>query len=701
MPPITRLRSPLLQSCIIALLICISTTLLSSFHMLDWLDARLGDWRIRTTARPGAYTDRIVTIIVDQNSLAEAESLFGVSWPWPRPIYSYILSFCQRANVKAVGFDIVFTEAGTYGVEDDTIFAAALSTPPPSVLALPLGRQGPNTTWPDGTAGLALPQNLPAGIRQAWQRATAAFPVPALAQAADVLGNVVASPDRDAVFRHIEPYTIFDNALAPGFGFALLHAAEPETVMTFRNNQLVLGDKRVPISPNGRVRLRYRGPSQTHRALNATAILQSELQLQEGTEPHIDPAGIAGTYVLIGLTAPGLMDLKPTPVGRTYPGVEVHATALDNLLSGDFYRDVPLTILASFAFLLAFTAAYAVRKCQQVFFSTIALPLFAIFPVAIACALDPLNLWLNAGQPLVAASLAVLTALTLNYATEGRQKRFIKNAFKQYLSPEVIDRLIQNPDALTLGGEERVMSIFFSDVQSFTSISETLRPQELTALLNEYLTAMTDIILASGGTIDKYEGDAIIAFWNAPLGQPDHANRAVRAAMACQQRLADMRPALENRYGQALYARIGINTGPVVVGNMGSNQRFDYTFLGDAGNIAARLEGINKQFGTYTLFSGATREQLPPDISMREIARVRVVGKSVPITLFEPITAMDTTIFDAARTHLYAGDFQQAANGYASLAAQDPVAANFLQRCRQYLQNPPAGWDGIITLTEK
>ncbi len=225
----------------------------------------------------------------------------------------------------------------------------------------------------------------------------------------------------------------------------------------------------------------------------------------------------------------------------------------------------------------------------------------------------------------------------VNYSTEGRQKRYIKNAFKQYLSPAVIEQLISHPERLKLGGERRELSIFFSDLQGFTSISEGLSPEELTALLNEYLSAMTDIIQEEGGTVDKFEGDAIIAFWNAPLDLDDHALRAVRSALRCQESLARMRPAFRERVGKDLYMRIGINTGPAVVGNMGSHSRFDYTVLGDAVNLAARLEGINKQFKTYTMISQATLEQMADAFPVRELSRVAVVGRKEPVTVYEPM----------------------------------------------------------------
>ena len=696
-------RRPLGQSIIIAVLASALAILLAHFQRLDGLDHRVGDWRIRQLARPGMATSQVVTIIVDQTSLTEAQDLFGITWPWPREIYSYLLSFCRRANVKALAFDIVYTESSSYGEEDDRTFAAALADAPPALLALPVGRQmGTATTWPQDIPALASITNLPPQIYNIWHQQTAAFPVPALGTAAQLLGNVVVSPDTDAVFRQVEPFAIFDDHLVPGLGLGTYLASDPKQSITYARGTIVAGDTTIPLSPDGRVRLRYRGPSQTHRAFNATAILQSELQIAEGSPPLIDPATLENTYVLVGLTAPGLMDLKPTPMGRTYPGVEVHATALDNLLSGDFYRDAPPLSIALFTFILSLGAALAVRKTQRVTFSALSLPLFIGIPIGLAYILDPANIWLPVGQPMTAATLAVLAAILLNYATEGRQKRFIKGAFKQYLSPDVIEKLLQNPDGLALGGEEKELSILFSDVQGFTSISEHLTPTQLTALLNEYLTAMTDIILAAGGTIDKYEGDAIIAFWNAPLQQPDHATLAVKAALDCQRKLAEMRPDLKTRYGKEIFARIGINTGTVVVGNMGSNQRFDYTFLGDAGNLAARLEGINKQFGTFLLISEHTRKFLPSEIPLREIARVRVVGKATPVTIYEPLPQpTQTDAFDAARQCLQHGDFQQAAQRFDQIAAGDQAAASYSARCKAYLQQPPEAWDGTINLTEK
>jgi adenylate cyclase len=320
-----------------------------------------------------------------------------------------------------------------------------------------------------------------------------------------------------------------------------------------------------------------------------------------------------------------------------------------------------------------------------------------------------LGLWL----PLMALEIGTLVSMVgsslVSYATEGQQKRYIKNAFRQYLSPTVIEELIAHPERLKLGGERRELSIFFSDLQGFTTISEALSPEDLTTLLNEYLSAMTDIIHEEGGTIDKYEGDAIIAFWNAPLSQVDHAVRAVRASLRCQERLAEMRPAFRARVGKDLFMRVGMNTGPAVVGNMGSHTRFDYTMLGDAVNLAARLEGVNKQFRTYVMASAATIGKIGGAFPSRELSRISVVGRKEPVTVFEPMLpevhaakAGHLAVFAQGLAAFYEGRFEEAGRIFSGTAAEDPPAAAYAEKCRELAAGPPQGaWGGVWVMTSK
>ena len=369
---------------------------------------------------------------------------------------------------------------------------------------------------------------------------------------------------------------------------------------------------------------------------------------------------------------------------------------LDNLLSGDFMRSVSLVPTLALLLLLCLGAGIAISSVKRAGVSAVMYVVFIPLAPALSIGAYALGYWLQ----MVVLELGVVFSLVgsslVSYATEGRQKRYIKGAFSQYLSPTVIEELIAHPERLTLGGERRELTIFFSDVQGFTTISEALSPEDLTALLNEYLTAMVDIIQEEGGTIDKFEGDAIIAFWNAPLSQDDHAVRGVRAALRCQAKLAEMRPAIRARIGKDMFMRVGMNTGQAVVGNMGSKTRFDYTMLGDQVNLSARLEGINKQFGTYFMISGATVEKIGGAFPVRELSRVAVVGRREPVTVFEPMlpeqyAARKPTleIFDRGLKEFYAGRFTDAERIFEGIASVDPPAADYAKKCRAACRGPP------------
>ncbi|MBE0603644.1 MAG: adenylate/guanylate cyclase domain-containing protein, partial [Deltaproteobacteria bacterium] len=460
----------------------------------------------------------------------------------------------------------------------------------------------------------------------------------------------------------------------------------------------------------GNAILRFRGPSgTTYRHYSAASVIQSELRAQAGEEPVIkDPDAFRGRHVIFGFSAPGLYDLRPTPVGGVFPGSEIHATALDNLLSGDFMSLAGTTATLAAAFLLALLSGIAVIFSRKAWHSLLLFAACLPLPALLCLFAYSRGWWLPLVVQETAVSLSLLGALAVNYATEGAQKRFIKGAFRQYLSPAVIDQLIEHPERLKLGGERRTLSIFFSDLQGFTGISEGLSPEALTGLLNEYLSAMTDILHEEGGTVDKYIGDAIVAFWNAPIDQPDHAERAARSALRCQEKLAEMRPLFREKTGKDLFMRIGLNTGSAVVGNMGSRNRFDYTVLGDAVNLASRLEGINKQFGTYILASEALRNTLPETFQAREISTVAVVGRKEPVRVFELLSRKDLeargkeiSSFAEGLKAFTAGDFPAALEKFLPTADTDPPAASYAKKCRALIERPPERWEGVWVMTEK
>ncbi len=392
------------------------------------------------------------------------------------------------------------------------------------------------------------------------------------------------------------------------------------------------------------------------------------------------------------------------------PGVYVHAAAIDNLLRGEALRTLPpladwaiVPALALVAALLTMLLApsiaglvLAAGGASWVIAATVAFRLDVVLPLL---------------APLLAVALTFAVLLGYRVTVTDRDKRLLRASFGLYLAPSLIDRMLDSDRLPELGGERRVVTIFFSDLAGFTSLSERLAPSQLVAVTNEYLTAMTDIIEAEGGYIDKYVGDAIVAIFGAPLDDADHALHAVRAALACRARLADMNAASAAADGHLLTARIGLCTGEAVVGNVGSRRRFNYTVIGDTVNLAARLEGVNKLYGTAILATAGTRDAVGATVDWREIDRVRVVGREQPVTILEPLGAAGTLpsetsarsgAFAEALAVYRAGRFAVAAGLFDALAAVDGPSQVLAARARAFLAAPPpALWDGVVTLESK
>jgi len=691
---------------------------------LGWLEsweAPTWTWRAKFFSQRETPAPQIKLILLDQQSLDWAQKEQGWGWPWYREVYGAISAFCKRAGARVVCFDMLYTEPSAYGVPDDEAMGQGLRAGTPAVLALLPG--GSRQTWPD-----YMPRpNLKIDLPNVAESGNLLFPVAEVAAGAAAVGHVAGRPDADGVFRRVLPFCKFDGVSIPAFGLAAWLpvtapsamdpnvAQEPNTAavtavetltVTALDRHLRIRDKIVPLDRDGKVILRFRGRNGVPEALSAAAVIQSELRLQDGNEPTVSPKDFNDCYVFLGCSAPGLLDLRPTPINPKSPGVALHTAFLDNLLTDSFIAESPASTVIPGVLVAALAAAISLTyggKWWQ------AGPLAAVWlgvPVFAGFIAYALGQWWPIAAHATASGMAMIGALVANYWAEGRQKAFIKQAFRHYLSGEVIDKIIRDPKHLQLGGEKRELTIMFTDLAGFSTFSERLGPVELTTLLNDYLTEMTDIIMEEGGTLDKYEGDAIIAFWNAPLEQSDHAVRACRAALRCQRRLAELRDVFQQRTGAVLRMRVGLNTGDVVVGNMGSRKRFNYTILGDAANLASRLEGANKAFGTETMVSGTTWEKASAQFRARQLADLRVVGRKTAVPVYELTGfAADAApagweTFAAGVVRFRAGDFVGAKEIFEQLP-DDPAAKSYARRCADYCAHPPASWDGVWGLTEK
>jgi adenylate cyclase len=673
-------------------------------------------WRVRALAHPTASTPKIKLILLDQPSLDWGKKENQWAWPWPREVSAAILNFCHRGGAKAVAFDVLYTEPSFYGVGDDQAFGQAIKQGAPFAAAVfASGANSEARTWPEGPMpkppdiqGLEAWRNRNAKV---WQpEGSATFPISDVRSNAALLGNVASEPDGDGFYRHNAWFKVFDGRVLPTLGLAAYLADRERTgnpaQLSIEPGWLHVDDARLPIDHRGRSVLRFVGPSGTHQAFSAAAILQSELRLQEGGQPTIDPAVLKDCYVFFGYSAPGLYDLQPTPAGEKYPGVEIHATMLDNLLERSFLREAPRSVVTLLVVLLTVLAGIAGTLSRRAWQSVLGFAVFLAIPFGLGFAAYTRGFWWPVMVGEVGVGLSLVGAVVVNYATEGRQKAFLKSAFRHYLGAEVIEQIIEDPSRLKLGGEKRELTIFFSDIEKFSSFSERLDPPTLTALLNDYLSDMSAIIQAEGGYLDKYIGDAIVAFWNAPLDQADHAVRACRAAVRCSRKLAERRPEFEQRTGAVVKARIGMNTGAVAVGNMGSYERFNYTILGDAANLASRLEGANKAFGTYAMVSETTWEASGGQFVGRELGRLRVVGRKAPVRVYElaglpgeprPVYFAP---FEEALALFYVGRFSEALARFEALA-EDPASKSYTAQCRLLMEHPPVEWDGVLILTEK
>ena len=484
-----RLENKLLRGVLIGLAGAIIALIPYFLNLLDSWEQRTWDWRAALMAKPGRATDDIRLILLDGKSLDWGRKESGLNWPWPKEMYAAVVNFCRRNGAKALAFDVLFEDPSGYGTEDDRRFGRALAEFGNTATSVALddkdGSGGEH--WP---AGIPLPRFKVTGLRQwrlnadpkeqTFSRAT--MPISEVAQNAAVLCNVTQSPDSDGIYRKIELFGLFDDKLLPALGLGNYLAAHPDATLQILNDQVILNGNAIPVDRNGSAILRYRGPAGTYKTFSAAAVIQSEIQILNGESPNIkDPAAFKDRYVFFGMSAKGLYDLRSAAVAGVMPGVEIYATMLDNFLSGDFIQKAPRALSVAIVFFIAIGCALIAVKFSSPSVNIVIAVLALSLPIAMSLGAYQLGYWLPVVVMEIAIVLTIGIGLIVSYATEGRQRRFIKNAFKHFLSPDVIEQIIANPERLKLGGERKVLTIFFADLQGFTSISEGMDPESLTA----------------------------------------------------------------------------------------------------------------------------------------------------------------------------------------------------------------------------
>jgi len=613
---------------------------------------------------PGRSSLPITIIGIDEESFAALQ----LPWPWPRDLYARLLERLHEAGVALVAFDIVFAEPSTDLAQDEA-FALAIERFGPVVLA----------------ADLAYVQSAAA---HQWQRID---PLPLFLKAGAQPGLASVELDNDGVLRRMPLYAdAFWRVIVDRFG-----ARYPEF--------------HPPIVPQDDMRLNYRGGPGSYLTIPFHKMLDPDRHLSMNWRDILKD-----NIVLIGRNTRAGVDIQmaqadafATPfmvqTGEFTPGVELHATLVDNMMSGDFRRELPGGWGMMMAVVTVAISHLGMRRWRPVS-ATLTLLAVAVTLFAVAfLAFWQWLTWLPVATALLALVLVYLGQGYDAYVREQRQRRQIKAAFAMYVAPDVVEEVIADPARLRLGGERREITVMFTDLVGFTSIAEAMTPEEVATLLNRHLTEMTAIIHRYRGTVDKYIGDAVMAFWGAPLADPEQSHRALRAANEMQEAMHALRDEVLAEGGPELKMRVGLHRGECIVGNMGSEQRFDYSAIGDTVNMASRLEGANKTYGTGILLSQAMADALGPQVAIREIDFVRVKGKRQGVSIYTPC---DSPVLIAATKDLLAayragelGQASLACDRLDTLASADLIAACYRLRIEALRASGiPADWDATADL---
>lgn len=688
----------------------------------------------------------VVIVAIDEKSLDR----FG-RWPWPRTRIAELVQKLKSYEAKVVAFDIVFSEpdesSGINIIRDlknklkdkdrqvtsviekiekeadnDLTLASALKDNPSVILGYFFFTSQDEIKHLKDTQGKkaeSIMSSRYSSVR--YIEKTSSQPdvlnalsveenIPVIANAASDFGYFNIAPDSDGTVRWAPLVVKYKDDFYPHISLEAVrkYLGSPPLILNIAQygvDSINIGNRIIPTDERGRLLINFRGPQKTFPHYSFSDVV-------DGLVPK---DSLKDKIVLVGATATGIYDMRVTPFGGTFPGIEIHANIIDNIIQGDFIHRpdwiVVFDILA--ILLLGAFLSIVIPKIRPVYTAMFTLTLIGFYIIANNYIFNNWNIWLTEIYPIFTILIVSTGVTTFQFMTEEREKRKIGKAFSHYVSPSLVNEIIKDPKKLVLGGEEKRLSVLFSDIRGFTTISEGLKPQVLVKLMNDYLTPMTDIVLNNGGTIDKYMGDAIMAFWGAPIWQEDHQIRACRTALEMLKKLSELQTVWEKEGIPKLDIGVGISTGRVTVGNMGSSTRFDYTVIGDTVNLGSRLEGLNKEYGTHIILPKYTYEDVKAEFISRELDMVKVKGKDIPIKIYELMgekTDSDNLkkaadMFEAG-LKLYREKKWEEAEGYfydvMRFKPDDGPSKVFLSRIETLREEDlPPDWDGVFVMKKK
>ena len=643
---------------------------------LSWADALAEaelstyDWRVRAAVRPESVRSDIVLVQLNDLTIRELAPIVG-RWPWPRVVTAWVIDFLNRGPARVIAVDFGFWEPDRTrgiaigdqswtGAESDAALAESLRRSRASVLLADatVEEQAGETDAADPASWASASRPFPLDSRIT-ERKRILPPFEPVLGAVTLLGHNFLPFDIDGVARRLPPFIRQGHRFMPslGVGAALLaEGVEPGDVR-MDGDAIVFGRRRMPLAP---LRLRaiddprryreqlttlinYQAPPlladgrRPYPSYEVRELLASEEEIRSGLTPQLDPAVFKDKIVFVGMASSGLVDAFTTPFGAdkgNMPGIQLHATMADNLLSDRFIRPASdgvriwsviaagllVGLLSAF---LPFTAAAAGTLLAVSGYTWYSLQAFRG------------GTWLNMVQPLMTMATALFAGTTYQYFVEGREKRLVKGLFGRYVSRDVYKQLIENPGMAELGGKRREMTVLFSDIRGFTTVTESGEPEALVAQLNEYFSKMVEVVFRHQGTVDKFVGDMVMALFGAPVDDPAHAEHAVAAAVDMVDELGKLNARWLSEGRAALDIGIGVNSGEMIAGNIGSSSIMSYTVIGDNVNLGARLESLNKEYGTRIIISDATRSRLRQPYTTRPLGDVIVKGKTRPVAIYE------------------------------------------------------------------
>jgi len=718
--------------------------------LIDLMELETIDLRFQTRRKVSPRPE-VVLAVIDEKSVAQEGK-----WPWPRSKIADLVNKLSQAGSKVIAFDIVFAEPDDQQLvqtiakikrkvqklaiqnieiqkylenlklqtDNDKLLADAIKNSTAKIVLGHFFQMEAKSAGHISAKELLVHEENVKGSTFKFIRYTskaaqnirlyeAVAPqsnIKKIADPTEYSGFFNMEPDPDGTVRWIPGIFRFRNKLYAPLSLstvsAYLDAPLSAKVAEFGVEEIELGALRVPTDELGRMFINYRGKGETFPHIPITDILNDRVPVEL----------LKDKIVIVGATAVGIYDLRVTPFSNIFPGLEIHANIVDSILSKDFLQHPGwATIFDIMAIIITGTIlGLLLPRVGAVSGSAILCGVVGSYIVLCQYLFSHQGFILNLVYPVLVAFLIYVGITVHKYMVESSQKRFIRDAFSTYLAPSVVKQIIDSPQKLVLGGELREITAFFSDLQGFTGISEKLTAPELVELLNEFLTEMTDIILNFEGTLDKFEGDAIIAFFGAPNYLENHAETAARASIEMQKRLVSLRTKWKSESRPELKMRIGLCSGPAVVGNMGSKSRMDYTMMGDTVNTAARLEGVNKVYGTYTLIGEPTYQALGPGILTREIDSINVVGKKEAVAVYQLLgyrEDFDSQVIEMVNLYtkgLYAYRGQDWANAIdffnnsLKINPDDGPSRTMISRCNEFkLNSPGKEWGGTYTMTSK